>query len=167
MKAPSCIRCTSHVACTNPSPEQEQEQYEMCPYMEGQVSTGLQTVTMAMVSSITHAICCSVTQGPGLEICRSSSWKQISDAWMEKRTEWNPYEDRPKVSKQATSQINDVVNPSWVSPFPLRSTLLSFPPGTMQSIKVKNPLAASCKVILLFSLNCEAPRNKALSLCYC
>lgn len=106
MKAPSCIRCTSHVACTNPSPEQEQEQYEMCPYMEGQVSTGLQTVTMAMVSSITHAICCSVTQGPGVEICRSSSWKQISDAWMGKRTEWNPYEDRPKVSKQATSQID-------------------------------------------------------------
>lgn len=76
------------------------------------------------------------------------------------------YEGRPKkVDKESTGQVSDVKKPTWV--FPIRSThFFSFLPGTLVSIKVKTPLAASYKVIRLFCLNCEASRNRALSLYY-
>lgn len=76
------------------------------------------------------------------------------------------YEGRPKeVDKQSIGQVSDVKKPTWV--FPVRSTRFSsFPAGTLVSIKVKTPLAASYKVIWLFCLNCEASRNRALSLYY-
>ena len=54
-----------------------------------QVSAGWQTWQQAMVTSITHAIFCSVTLGPEMEICQSSSW-------METRTGRHLCEGRPQ-----------------------------------------------------------------------
>lgn len=88
---------------------------------------------------------------------------------MKKRTEWDPYEGRPEeVGRKAIGWLSDGIKPTWVSSLPLGSTLLlSLPAGTMGRIQVKKtPPAASCKVIPLFGLNCEAPRKRALSLQY-
>lgn len=85
---------------------------------------------------------------------------------MEKRTEREPFEDRPEeVKKRATGQVSDGTKLIWVSQLPLRSIhFLSFSAGTMRSINVKNLLDGSCKVILLFSLTYEASRNRNVHL---
>lgn len=68
---------------------------------------------------------------------------------MEKGTERELYEGRPEeVNKQVTGQVSDGVKPIW-SLLPLSSTLSAF---------LLEQRGASCRFILLFSLNCEALR---------
>lgn len=69
---------------------------------------------------------------------------------MEKGTERDPYEGRPEeVNKQVTGQVSDGGKLIWMSLLPPSSTLSAF---------LLEQWRASCSIILLFSLNCEASR---------